>query len=75
MKKIRIIETEIDGKTKFIIQKRHWFFIWIWLNAAQYSWEFESEQDTFDTLQKAKEHIHYFMKKKPENKTIVVYEK
>ena len=75
MTKIRIIETKFDGKTKFIIQKRHWIFKWVWINAAQYSWDWINDQDTFETLQQAVAHLHYFMKKKPENKTIVVYEK
>ena len=47
----------------------------MWINAAQYSWDWINDQDTFETLQQAVAHLHYFMKKKPENKTIVVYEK
>lgn len=65
MKKTRIIKTvHLDGSESFTIQQKHFIFFWLWVN----SWINSSSawtQDTFKTLDEAKDNLKYFDGSKP----------
>jgi len=61
MKKTRIIKrTMSNGRTRYIIQQKHFLFRWwwvdAWINSSCGAWC----TDDFDTLKEAKENICYF---------------
>ena len=58
--KTRIIKrTHVDGKTKFIIQQKHFMFCWWWVDAWMNSGSVWCKDD-FDTLEEAKKNLCYF---------------
>ncbi len=59
--KCRIVKrTLVDGKIKFVIQQKHFLFKWWWVDAWINSWHGSYCEDSFDTLEEAKNNIHYF---------------
>ena len=59
-KKSRIVKkTGVDGKVWFTIQTKHPIFRY-WCDAWLNSWEDESCQDSFDTLEETKKNLCYF---------------
>ena len=61
MKKVRIIERTLpDQRKKYVIQQKHLLFRWWWVDAWLNSSCGASCQDSFDTLEKARENLCYF---------------
>jgi|DEB0MinimDraft_6_1074348.scaffolds.fasta_scaffold318518_1 hypothetical protein len=61
MSKARIVEIEYpDGRTAYRIQQRHWLFKWKWVSAWINSPLGAMCDDTFYTLEEAKENLCYF---------------
>jgi hypothetical protein len=64
MSKVRIIEkTNVDGTIKYVIQQRHFLFRWWWVDA----WVNHdvATNDTFSSLEEAKNNLCYFDGSKP----------
>lgn len=59
--KARIIKrTCPDGDTQFVIQQRHFLFRWMWVSAWVNSSSGAACQDSFSTLEEAKNNLCYF---------------
>jgi hypothetical protein len=55
--KARIVErTAPDGSKKYVIQQKHFLFRWWWVDAWVNSIDY-SVQCSYDTLEKAQEHL------------------
>ena len=61
MKKVRIVEyIDVDNEVSYTIEQKHWLFRWQWVSASINSIDFVYCDDTFNTLEEAKENLHYF---------------
>jgi len=73
MSKIRIIERVFKGNTKFVIQQRHFLFNWcwvdVWINIGA------ACENTFNTLDEAKQALYFFDSDKTQITEKIVYEK
>lgn len=59
--KARIAERlDVDGRTTYVIQQKHFMFRWIWVDAWVNSLAGASCQDSFPTLGEAKRNLCYF---------------
>jgi hypothetical protein len=61
MKKARIVERTLPDKTKiYVIQQRHFLFCWLWVDAWINSLLGPICQDSFYSLEEAKNNLCYF---------------
>ena len=68
MKKCRIIERiRVDKKIEYVIQQKHWLFIWWWVDA----WKDDLYRAAFNTLEEAMENLRYFDGTKAIEKIII----
>lgn len=59
--KIRIIKrTHVDGKIKYVIQKKYTFFKWSWWVDASFFSVREYCEDEFDSFEVAEANLCYF---------------
>lgn len=59
--KVRIIErTSPNGSKTFVIQQRHFLFRWLWVDASFNSWDGAACEDSFYTLERAKQMLCFF---------------
>ena len=74
MKKVRIVErTHLDGSITYTIQHKHFLFRWLWVDASINHWDGGYLQNTWDTLEEAKNNLPFFDGSKGKQK--VVYER
>ena len=60
-KATRIIKkTMPDGRIEYTIQKRHFIFFWLWVDARVNIFIDSNYRDTFATLEDAKKHLCFF---------------
>ena len=60
MKKVRIVErVYADGSIHYVIQQKHFIFIWWWVDAWMNSSD-PHTKDSFVNLEEAKKHLCYF---------------
>ena len=72
MKKCRIIERKFNGKSKYVIQQKHFLFRWWWVDAWVNSISGACCDCEYDTLQEATNNLKYFDGTKCSEK--VIYE-
>ncbi len=73
MEKVRIIKREHpDGNTTYTIQQNHFLFRWMWVDAWVNSSAGANCNDTFPTLEEAKDNTWQFDGSKSKEK--IVYE-
>lgn len=59
--KTRIIKRfNVAGITEYVIQQKHGIFRWWWVDAHANSWDFANCNDSFLSLDEAKDHLKYF---------------
>jgi len=60
--KTRIVKRKyVDGRVSYVIQQKHFLFRWWWVDAWVNSMADAACTDSFDSLEKAKKNLCYFV--------------
>lgn len=71
MSKFRIIErTNVNGRKSWVIQQKHFLFIWWWVDAWVNSSSGASCIDSFSSLEEAKNNLCYYDGTKVKEKVV-----
>jgi hypothetical protein len=69
-KKCRIVKSTFDGKETYIIEQRHFLFMWWWVSATVNCLGGEYMNDEFSTLDEAEAHVKYYDHTKPKREIL-----